>query len=650
MKLYSIMPIFTDHINEICDDIERQYREGIATEALLTFTLTPEGNPAVNKAKILCEQFDLFASELGKRGIKAGVLVQATIGHGYSVGIRPPFQNVVAVNGTPSFTICPFDEGFREYIRDAFAEIAKRHPSSIMVDDDFRLFARSNRACACPLHLKRIGEKFGREISREELESIMNCCGEESDRLVRIYYETNIESLVGCAKAMREGIDSVDPTIPGSFCNCGDNCEGAAEIARILAGEGNDVVVRINNGNYTPLGARGIADSVSRCATQISAMKGKADVFLAETDTCPQNRYSTGAHSLHTHFTASILEGANGCKHWITRLAAFEPKSGEAYRKILAKYAGFYNAVADIVPTLKWRGARIPLTLEAWEPFAPLCDYKSPSAMNSFARCALERLGLPFYYSAEDGGAVFLDGERDALFSDAEIIKMLSGHIFLASNTAKYLIKRGFGEHLGVSVEDIPPDDKRASVEIISENGNPCSKQMGLARLIPTSEATVAHSWVVQTPNGANAEPKIPLFPGVTSYKNKLGGKVVVFSGTPEAKFVYTEAFSFLNESRKLQLIDLLKACGELPVYYPGDQEVYIKAAHTADGGLFVAFFNISLDPIDKIELVCDREVSSVEMLSPSGVFESAEFECVDGVIEIDAPAPILSPQVMIIK
>ena len=52
MKLYSIMPLFTDHVKEGCDDIERQYKEGIATEALFSMTLSPEGNPVVNKAKL----------------------------------------------------------------------------------------------------------------------------------------------------------------------------------------------------------------------------------------------------------------------------------------------------------------------------------------------------------------------------------------------------------------------------------------------------------------------------------------------------------------------------------------------------------------------------------------------------------------------
>lgn len=650
MKLYSIMPLFTDHVKEICDDIERQYREGIATEALFKMTLTPEGNPAVNKAKILCEKYDLFKEELGKRGLNAGILVQATIGHGYSVGVRPPFQSIVAVDGTPSFTICPYDDGFREYIRSAFAEIASRHPSSIMVDDDFRLFARSDHACACPLHLAEISRRYGKEITREELCEMLEGEGEESRKLMRLYYEANIDSLIGCAKAMRDGIDSVDSTIQGSFCSCGDTCEGASEIARILAGEGNPVIVRINNGNYTPVGARNIARPVARCATQIAGMKDSVDVFLAETDTCPQNRYSTGAHSLHSQFVVSILEGASGCKHWITRLASYEPNSGEAYRRILAKYAGFYNELARIVPDLDWVGCRIPLTKGLWEPKVPLSEFNQASKINGWAGCVLERLGLPMYYSEKDGGAVFLDGRRDEFFDDREIEKMLSGTVFLAVESAKSLIKRGFGEYLGVEIEEIPADDKRASLEIIADNGNPSSRQVNLHKLIPNKDGVVARSMVVATPNGTESQPRVPLFPGVTSYENSLGGKVTVFSGTPDVKFHYTTAFSFLNESRKLQLVNLLAESGNLPVYYPGDAEVYLKAAVMSDGALFVSLVNISLDPIDKITLTVNRNVSKIEALAPDGSYKPVRFS-VDGERRtLDIPAEILTPVILILR
>lgn len=69
-------------------------------------------------------------------------------------------------------------------------------------------------------------------------------------------------------------------------------------------------MVRINNGNYTPEGARWLSRVAYRAAQQSEVLRKDVDVILAETDTCPQNRYSTGAQSLHAHFTASILEGA----------------------------------------------------------------------------------------------------------------------------------------------------------------------------------------------------------------------------------------------------------------------------------------------------------------------------------------------------
>ena len=47
MHLYSIMPLNLAHVDEICNDIERQYKDGIATEALFSVPLTPEGDPVI---------------------------------------------------------------------------------------------------------------------------------------------------------------------------------------------------------------------------------------------------------------------------------------------------------------------------------------------------------------------------------------------------------------------------------------------------------------------------------------------------------------------------------------------------------------------------------------------------------------------------
>ncbi len=52
MYLYSIMPLDENHIDEICEDIKRQYDTGVANCILFCMTLVPEGNPVIDKVKL----------------------------------------------------------------------------------------------------------------------------------------------------------------------------------------------------------------------------------------------------------------------------------------------------------------------------------------------------------------------------------------------------------------------------------------------------------------------------------------------------------------------------------------------------------------------------------------------------------------------
>ncbi len=645
MKKYSIMPIMPEHAEQIADDIERQYSDGIADEALFSMTLTPEGDPVVDKAVILCEKLDPMLEVLRRRGRNAGILVQATIGHGGNLSQRAPFQHVVSLlDGRTLFRVCPYDEGFRDYLRRSMATLATRKPTSIMIDDDFRLFATSHRGCACPLHLKALSKLLGYEISREELLVQLNERTYRAREMMRRFMEVQVDSLIGAARAIREGIDEVDPRLQGSFCLCGDTAEGAGEIGQILAGEGNPVILRINNGNYTPLGAKNISSVMHRCATQMAVIGKNGDCFLAETDTCPHNRHSTSAANLHTHFTVSILEGVAGCKHWITKLDNFEPKSGIHYRKKLSEYSAFYEELARIVPTLKWRGCRIPLVGYGFVPTTPVTEYKHPSSINAWAGCVLEKLGLPLYFSDKAGGVACLDGRKDEFFDDGQVLDMLRGPIFLAAESAQNLISRGFGKYLGVNVEDIDADDTGASIEVI--NGHRVRLQNNLKRLVPTSDKCVSRSTVFATPDGAMCNTRIPLFPAVTEFENELGGRVFVFSGTPEAPFDF-RSFSFLGEARKQQLIDLIRECGELPVYYPDDADVLIKAAEMPGGETFCAFINLTLDRIENITLISQSVVNGIEYLTPDGKWAAVKFSESEDVITLDLPAEILHPVIL---
>ncbi len=640
MYNYTIMNLDIEHIDEICQDIYTQCTTGVASMPLFSMTLVPVGNPPAPKTEILCDVYKEFKRKLDAMGVKSGVLVQASIGHGYPLPEMFPYQQYInTTDGKAMNTVCPYDEGFREHFRNNMEVIASTRPDMIMVDDDLRLMFRPGKGCSCPKHLEEISRMYGRNLTREEVLKAIEGNSAEDKKITEIYIDRQLDALYGAAKAMREGIDRVDNTLPGSFCCVGLACEGAEVIAKILAGKGNPSIVRINNGNYTPEGARYLSRHMYRAASSIALLKGKVDAILAETDTCPQNRYSTGAQSLHAHFTGSILEGCTGAKHWITRLSSYEPSSGKAYRKKLGENSGFYEELSKITPHINWLGCRIPLPKE---PNYALAKENSWCGSDGWYGRVLERLGFPMYFSAYDGGALFMEDDNDEMMTDEEIIKALSGTVFITSDSAERLCKRGFSKYLGINVEEYT--GKNPSGELIHDLNVSTKAQTEVLRLVPTDTSVREVSTIYHSLDGKN---KTPLMPGVTAYKNSLGGFVCVFAGIAKVPYHFTTAFSFLNESRKKQLASLLKESGNLPVYYTEDAEVYLKAGIMPDGGLMVAVFNLGFDILDSIPLHFEKDVKSISMLTSCGSLKNIDFTKEDGIVNVKEKAYTLEPVIL---
>lgn len=645
MYLYSIMPADTAHTEEICADVRSQYENGVSTCPLFMCKLVPEGNPVHDKAAEFAARYRTMRERLEKDRIPTGILVQCTIGHGYPLHGYAPFQRYLGLtDGEYRDVYCPYDEGFREHMRASFRKLALERPGLIMVDDDFRLMFRKGKGCACPKHMAEFNRRAGTQLTREALLEILRSGTAEARRLAGVFAEVQGDSLTGAARAMREGIDSVDETLPGAFCCVGRGAEFGAENAQILAGKGNPVIMRINNGFYTPAGARMLSSVMMRAACQREVAGNRVDVLLAETDTCPQNRYSTSARSLHAHFTASILEGMNGAKHWITRLGAFEPGSGRAYRKILSEHRGFYEALSALVPVLCKDGCRIPLSRVPDYGLLTLDDSAAALPADSWTRCVLERLGIPFYFSAKPGGAVFVSGATDSLFTDDEIREWFKGRLFLAGDTAERLIRRGFGDRIGARL--LPLNGKRLSNEILNESGNACNAQNEAYEIVPDTDDVTVESTVNGTLDGEPIKP----FPGVITHPASEGGTVVTFCGTPEAQFTYISAFSFLTESRKRQLISLLRRYGDLPVWYPGDAEIMMQTGLLPSGERLVAVFDLELDPLDALDLCFEKPVTSVERLSSDGKREPCRFTANGNTVTIGMRVETLDPVILFVR
>ena len=641
----SIMPLDEERINEICEDIITEEKRKTYTHAMFTMYLQPEGTPPKNKAAMQCRIFDKYKERLDPLGAKYGILVQSTMGH-ITPPIKPyPFTPTVSLNTgeVHTHTCCPLDENFRAFMKNQMHELALHSPSMVMLDDDIGLIYRGDmKGCACPLHMAEFNKRAGTDMTREELLAHTRGNGELDKKYTDIYVETVRDSIVGFVKAMREGLDEVDPTIQGivSGIYVSTFCEFSADTAEAFAGKGNPRIARLNGGMYTAQGPRFFSKNMYRAAMLRENTKDNIDIYLAETDTCPHNRYSTSATLLHAHFTASILEGAKGAKHWLTRLPVSEVRSGTAYREKLSKYAGFYESLADYTKKLTPFGCRIPLPLHQEYGFSPK---RSPINTSPWSTCVIERLGFPLYFGNTEGGAVFLDDLSCDRFTDNEIRSFFKGTVILSGGAVASLTKRGFVDLLGVSVSETV--GKRPNAEIY--NGKRIPRQVDMKRLELIDSSARALSYAVSQPRGEDCE---VLFPASTLFNNPLGGITVTFAGNPDTPFNYYSAFSFLTETRKAEFTDILSLGGHLPVYYPGDLEVYMRAGTVSNGEMLVALFDLSLDGSDEVTLKVTDKAVSVEKLNADGERIPCEFQYTNGELTVFEALHTLEPMVLFIK
>ncbi len=617
MYTYSIMPLTEKGFDETVKDIKDQFERGISTVPLLKMTLVPEGNPVWDKADKMCRLYAKYKEALEPYGVKTGILVQASLGHGYKI-VPNPYQKMVnPIDGSEEFVCCPEDPAFLEHFTAVMKRIAMEHPYAIMLDDDFRIITRAKPGCACPRHMAMFNEATGLSYTREQLYNHIITHPIDDEISVK-YFEIQKNSLVKAAKMFREVIDSIDPSIQGIICVNGNESDISALTSKVFAGKGNPSIARVPNGSYAPNSLRHLSSCMSRAAISGTKLRENGvDILIAETDTIPFNRYGKSSRYLHSQYTSSLIEGMSGAKHWITRFTLEEQNSGKSHREMLAKHKNFYEKVSSYAQNIQWLG------INSYFTSRKVTDYRHYGHVyegNSWILYVIERMGLPFYFLNESGKANFLDGDVVREMSDSQIEDLFKGSVFTASDSAKDLIERGFGKYLGTDIEEW--DLGNISGETFDKTAEHfCTSQKNAKKLVPCEGTEVL------TYNFRREDEKAKLLAPAVTMLQRDDKISVVYSGTPKAEFNYMEGFAFLNESRKKQFVKLLKKADALPVYYPGDNEIMFRAGILPDGRMLTYTVVLGTDPEESLELYLEKTPECVKLLNADGTESEISFE-----------------------
>lgn len=618
----NVAPLLVDHVDEMVEDLTNLYKNNIIDSTAFIFTLVPEGNPVFDKASECVRRFKLFQEKLKTNGVPTGILIQASMGHGWVPNSKTPWQKLARLDGTQRYTFCPEDDDFRNYVFDAVTKCAKAEPDFMMLDDDTRLVTSRN-ACFCQKHTDMFNRINGTGYSPDDLRKAVG----ENINVAKQFDAVIRETMNKYARLIRDAIDQVNPSLFCSFCQCYYDTRFSADIARILAGENNKPLIRINNGLYLNANPRRLPGWLFQTAEQIATLPQDITI-IAEPDTCPQNRYSTSATFMRTHLLLSMLEGARGGKLWITRTGNFEPSSGVAYRKALMQDAGMMETVCNM--NLDWKGPAVPFST------TPVFYFGNFMPERTSWSYLFSYLGFPFQFtrSIKDNATQLLTKFQVASLSDDELKLALSKNVLLDGAAAIALTERGFASLCGCTATTW--DKGRCSIEIWNGEKMTHSGDATQACLAKHDGAQELSSLFFK---GYAFDDNIQyLAPGAVEYKNELGGHVITV-----AAFTYSDSnftsVSLFNEVRKRQLLAFLETLAPLELYFVGDEEVTLRYATDTQGNRIAYAVNIGLDVLESIKLKGTWTQQALpQVLSQDGKWKNAPFSLRDGCLCIDVP------------
>lgn len=627
----NVTPLLEGHAAATADDLAFLAGNTIIDGAAYSCTLVPEGNPAVDKAAIYARRYREFAPLVKAQcGIRQGVLLQATMGHGWTPNEVTPWQKVVKEDGDSMYKFCPLDTRFLDHMSAQAKTLADLAPDFFMVDDDTRLIT-GVRGCYCPLHLAEFAKRTGRKWTREELRAALR----DDAKLAEAWDRLLSDSIAGLMERIRAAFPS---PIPGVFCCCALDAHHAARMARILAAPGQSPVVRINGAPYCQ---DRLYDGLSRSSMLAREMAdvGPGVTILSESDTCPQNRYATSATRLLDYMETMTFDGCDGAKIWLTRGGnPHELESGRAYRKLMAERKGLLKGIAGL--ELERSGVTVPL------------PERRPLGVEIGARdwgtAYFGRSGFPYRTGHVRPGDVtaLLAGDLKS-FTDAELTNLLSGAVLLDGAAARGLTARGFGALIGVTAKEWE------GLTISAEDfGDECLQGTvnGAADLTRHDPAAIESSRFLHANSGL-VEAKEFLAPGSLRFVNGLGGRIAVLAPDVPRHWDLSH-FVYFTETRKRQMAKTLRwlGGGRIPggAYYVGDAPVWCKAGTAKTGELVLYFDNLDLDAVEPLGVRFEVAPKTIERLCDDGVWRPVRFTAGgDGVCEISVRLETMRPVIL---
>ena len=266
-------------------------------------------------AELLSQNIAFFK----ENGFEVGIWIGNTIGHGSTLldshdnGAKPKYQRLVNIEGEDLYsTNCPYDKSFQNYVATNVARLTACGTDMVMLDDDYRISQHGAHICCfCELHMAKIREFCGEDISLEELKKL--AFHGEKNKYRDAYLRAQGESLEELAHAIRAEVDKVNPNATISACsaNCSWDIDGTDPIrlTKILAGK-NKQFLRLHGAPYWVTHSKLPVSTITEIARMFASFCKDEDIeIFSEGDVYPRPRFNTPACHLELFDGALRADG-----------------------------------------------------------------------------------------------------------------------------------------------------------------------------------------------------------------------------------------------------------------------------------------------------------------------------------------------------
>lgn len=555
-------------------------------------------NDRKREFSVLKENSDFFKSH----GFETGAWLWSFLADG-----EAGFTHMRGANGEKADASCPSDRNFVHFMQQYVADIVRCGVDLIMLDDDFRFgHMTDNIACTCELHMKRITELLGEDITPAALKE--KALSGKGNRYRDAWLKANGESLTAFAAALREAVDGVNPSVRMGQCSCMSSwgADGVLPeaVSQTLAGKTRPFF-RLIGAPYWAVNRlfddNRLQNVIEFERMQKSFCSADAEIF-AEGDTYPRPRHYCPASYLELFDTAMRADGeTDGILKYVIDYwakASYETGYIDRHEKNRAAYEWIEKNVSHKTAV----GVRVyespdKLKTMLLPPKAKLGGAVYGTVFSQAAKL-LADCSVPTVYRKEGVCAAAFDENIKTVPEQA-----LKNGIFLDMRAADILSERGIDTGIVEKGETVHSETECfASGETLYIPGG-----IDAYRIKLNERCEVLSRFSV----GKNEE-----IPAVFLYRNSAGHVFTIFNF--DAYFGNPAIYRSYARSEQLARAVKSMTGKSLPAYSYGNPDFYIMVKKDANETA-VCLWNLFADTAENPIIELDAEYEKIEFFGCSG-------------------------------